>query len=163
MGSVGLIIISLLKPSVLMLYFSWDIAKLRKKLVLMYSIPFDQNLYSNWIGVGIFDLSDTGDKFAKMYYQPEESFKRKAFYTDVTPVVYDGDPDFSVEATCGTTHQPTINVSQNKLINIIISFIKIFRRNFILKTRPWPVPHKPRSSMPSVNMNMNSEGYYILA
>ena len=69
-----------------MLCFSWDIDKLRKKLVLMYSIPFDQNLYSNWIGVGIFDLSDSGDKFAQMYYQPEESFKRKAFYTDVTPV-----------------------------------------------------------------------------
>jgi len=88
----------------------WDIDKLRKKLVLMYSIPFDQNLYSNWIGVGIFDLSDSGDKFAKMYYQPQESFKRKAFYTDVTPVVYDGDSDFCVEATCGTTHQPTINL-----------------------------------------------------
>ena len=91
--------------------FRWDIAQLQKKLVLMYSIPFDQNIYSNWIGVGIFDLSDTGDKFARMYYETEESFKRKEFYDDVAPVMYDGDPDFSVEATCGTTHQPTINVS----------------------------------------------------
>merc|ERR1712001_101880 len=31
---------------------SWEIEDSDEKLVLMYSIPYDQNLYSNWIAVG---------------------------------------------------------------------------------------------------------------
>ena len=87
---------------------TWEIDESDEKLVLMYSIPYDHNLHSNWIGVGLCNKSIT-PTFDEMYYGEERDFKRKEFYNDIDPVNF-STSDFRVEATCGASHKPTIRV-----------------------------------------------------
>ena len=81
----------------------------------MYSLPFNFDFHSNWIGLGIFDISqDTTMLFQKMYYdQPTKQFERKEFYYDVDPLVYENE-SFAVRAICGNTHAPTIHIDFHK-------------------------------------------------
>ena len=85
---------------------SWEIFGSDEKLVVMYSIPYSHDFHSNWIGVG---LSSSIPSFYEMYNGIESGFKRKEFYYDVNPVLYQG-KQFNVVATCGTDHKPTIVV-----------------------------------------------------
>merc|ERR1712107_595064 len=59
---------------------AWKIGETGKMVVVMYSVPYDQNIHSNWCGVGIFDVTDTSDFFDIMYYGEEVKFRRKDFY-----------------------------------------------------------------------------------
>jgi len=99
----------------------WKIGDTGKTLAVMYSVPYDQDLYSNWLGVGIFDLKeakadcghhqcDPEDNYNLMYYQDEEGFARKDFYGDLDPVTHEGD-GFSIEGSMGNSHTPTIQIS----------------------------------------------------
>ena len=60
---------------------SWEIGNTGNILVVMYSVPFDHNLYSNWCGVGIFKKQDSiSHLFDTMYYEKETTcFARKEF------------------------------------------------------------------------------------
>ena len=87
---------------------SWEIAESDEKLVLMYSIPYSQDFHSNWIGVGLCNKSTTLT-YEAMYYGEENNFKRKDFYDAIDDVSFTTS-DFRVEATCGTSHKPTIRV-----------------------------------------------------
>ena len=87
---------------------SWEIADADDKLVIMYSIPYDQNLYSNWIGVGLYPKGDN-PQFDDMYDGDEDNFKRKDFYYNMFPVSFSNEK-FKVEGTCESTHTPTIVV-----------------------------------------------------
>ena len=87
---------------------TWEIDESDEKLVLMYSIPYDHNLHSNWIGVGLCNKSIT-PTFDEMYYGEERDFKRKEFYNDIDPVNF-STSKFAVDATSGTSHKPTIRV-----------------------------------------------------
>ena len=89
---------------------SFQIKGTNKMIVVMYSLPWDHGLYSNWLAVGIFPLSSTVGFFDKMYYDTEKNFKRKEFYRDVSPVVYREDPEFEVSAQTGKGHKERINV-----------------------------------------------------
>ena len=75
----------------------------------MYSVPYNHDHYSNWIGVGLFPKSDQTKKFSEMYWGKEYNFKRKEFYYDVDPVMFQGS-GFLAVGTCGTDHKPTIKV-----------------------------------------------------
>jgi len=90
---------------------SWTIGNKRneKMLVVMYSIPFDQNFHSNYCAVGIFDKRDTTDFFKLMYKETEQNFKRKEFYRDADPAIY-YDSNYIVTATMGSNHKPEIQV-----------------------------------------------------
>ena len=74
---------------------SWVIGSTGKMLVVMYSVPYDHNFHSNWCGAGIFKTGDTSNHYKLMYYNAESGFKRKEFYRNVDPVVYE-DSDFTV-------------------------------------------------------------------
>ena len=96
------------------IYFSWNITGSNEKLVVMYSVPYNHDHYSNWIGVGLFPKSDQTKKFSEMYWGKEYNFKRKEFYYDVDPVMFQGS-GFLAVGTCGTDHKPTIKVLKFEL------------------------------------------------
>ncbi|XP_030622862.1 DELTA-thalatoxin-Avl1a-like [Chanos chanos] len=49
-----------------------------KMMAIMFSVPFDYNIYMNWLAVGIFDNSLPCDKelYKLMYEKDETTFKR---------------------------------------------------------------------------------------
>ena len=58
----------------------WKIGGTGKVLAVMYSIPYDHNLHSNWCGVGIFDDGESFS-FKKMYYESQVHFSRSVICT----------------------------------------------------------------------------------
>jgi len=90
---------------------SWTIGKTNKMLVVMYSVPWDRNLYSNWCGVGIFDVGDTRANFDTMYYKSADTlFDKKEFYHNLDPFVFKGAEGFDVEAEMDASHMSKIMV-----------------------------------------------------
>ncbi|XP_068610802.1 uncharacterized protein [Brachionichthys hirsutus] len=59
---------------------TYEVVGEKKRYILgvMFSVPFDRNFYSNWLGVGIFDSPAACDEalYKKMYNDKEESFVR---------------------------------------------------------------------------------------
>uniref|UniRef100_A0A3P8NWN5 Uncharacterized protein n=1 Tax=Astatotilapia calliptera TaxID=8154 RepID=A0A3P8NWN5_ASTCA len=58
-----------------------------KKIAVLFSVPFDYGLYSNWYAVGVFDKETNSDSalYRKMYRSPERGFVRgKADGYDLT-------------------------------------------------------------------------------
>ena len=90
---------------------SWKIGNTSRMLVVMYSVPYSHDFHSNWCGAGVFTEQDTSGFLDKMYNGNEVGFKRKEFYDDVTPLTYEGDADFYVEASMGSSHKSEIEVS----------------------------------------------------
>ena len=88
--------------------------KLGDLLVVMYSVPYSHDFHSNWCAVGIFKKGDTSDHYNTMYYNAEHGFKRKDFYGNVDPVVYE-DSDYTVTANMGTSHKPEIQVTVDRI------------------------------------------------
>jgi len=88
---------------------SWNIHA-GKILAVMYSVPYNQDWYSNWLAVGIFDEQDTAHFFDKMYEGREIEFKRKEFYWNTNRVEYTCRRVATVTATMGTSHKPEILV-----------------------------------------------------
>eukprot|EP00091_Calanus_sinicus_P003165 TRINITY_DN13321_c0_g1_i1.p1 TRINITY_DN13321_c0_g1~~TRINITY_DN13321_c0_g1_i1.p1 ORF type:complete len:203 (-),score=46.92 TRINITY_DN13321_c0_g1_i1:39-647(-) len=87
---------------------SWTIGH-QKMLVVMYSIPYSHDWHSNWCAVGIFDKGDTTDHFQMMYNNAEKGFKRKDFYRNTDPVIYQDANNIAV-VNMGTTHKPELQV-----------------------------------------------------
>ncbi|KAM3591538.1 uncharacterized protein V6R79_003410 [Siganus canaliculatus] len=66
-------------------------AGITKRIVIMFSVPYDQNFYKNWLAVGMFDKDTEVDKslYKSMYNDPESGFVRKA--SDGSIVTYTSD------------------------------------------------------------------------
>ena len=88
---------------------SWVLGDTGKMLVVMYSAPYDHNLYSNWLAVGIFKEGPTDQHYQRMYNEHESHFKRKEFYYNTDKVEY-SNGQFKVTGSMGTSHHPSINV-----------------------------------------------------
>ena len=87
---------------------SWNIGDTNEMVVIMYSIPFDQNLYSNWLGVGIFNQKSTKGFFKDMYESELSQQVKNDFSKDGAALVY---PDhFGIMATMSKDHQCDIEV-----------------------------------------------------
>ena len=76
----------------------------------MYSAPYSFDWHTNWCGVGIFDINRDVDFFQLMYYDGEDTFRRKGFYHDSDELRFEGDDQFEVSATMATHHTPDIKV-----------------------------------------------------
>lgn len=79
------------------------------KVAVMFSNPYDFNLYSNWYAVGVFDKSTKCDKslFEEMYYNSEREFVRvKAKECSLT---YKGE-SVTIRATISDSYTPVIKI-----------------------------------------------------
>ena len=83
----------------------------------MYSVPYSQDLFSNWLGVAIHGGDRLSDGlFNRIYYEEEDHwFKRKEYYYEAKELYFENN-DFVVNATMGTSHTPTIKVTFNRNI-----------------------------------------------
>merc|ERR1719491_1967681 len=89
--------------------------------VVMFSLPYDSNLYSNWLSVGImkekfcnplFSLGEVqgggSELFDKMYNQ-EGNFTRGQFYDDPKPIEFKSG-SYKIVGEMGTTHEAEIKI-----------------------------------------------------
>merc|ERR1711935_16787 len=98
---------------------SWKIGKTDKVLIMMYSVPYDKNLHTNWCGVGISKLTNTKnligntkEVFNRMYYgEPGTWFKRQAFYKVIKNLEFEGDDTFNVSMIMGSSSITDMTVS----------------------------------------------------
>ncbi|XP_070779347.1 DELTA-sagatoxin-Srs1a-like [Enoplosus armatus] len=98
--------------------FTYDLLKKdtrrhSEKMAVMFSVPYDFNLYSNWYAVGVFDKSEACDYdlYCKMYYECDKTFVRgKANGPSLT---CKGGP-VTIRATMSDSYQPTIKVQVSK-------------------------------------------------
>ncbi|XP_069134263.1 tereporin-Ca1-like [Argopecten irradians] len=93
---------------------SWVIKD--RRVVVMWSVPFNHDYYTNWLAVGI---TKPGYKqhdenwYNTMYYEsntPVLEFRRKQFYNDVNPVTFP-DGEFEVEGNMGSTHISNVHIT----------------------------------------------------
>lgn len=76
-----------------------------EKIAVMFSVPYDFNLHSNWYAVCDYDLH------CEMYYQSDKTFIRgKASGQGLT---YKGD-QVTIMATMSDTYQPVMKVQVSK-------------------------------------------------
>ncbi|KAH3770405.1 tereporin-Ca1-like [Dreissena polymorpha] len=96
---------------------SWEIAGKSRRVVVMWSVPYDYNLHSNWLAVGITkqDVIHDSGWADQMYYYGSNAkigFDRKEYYYSVPTVAWEN-PDLGliVFATMSTTQHAVVKVT----------------------------------------------------
>lgn len=84
--------------------YDHDTKTAHKKIAVMFSVPFDYGLYSNWYAVGVFNRHTNCDYdlYCKMYYSNERGFVRgyadghDLTHTDIDVTIKSSMTNFSV-------------------------------------------------------------------
>lgn len=92
-------------------FVSWKIGDTNDMLVIMWSVPFNQNIYSNHLGFGIFQIEDNVDFFKKMYDgQQDATFCKQKFRKCVQPMEYTKN-GFKIDGVMGTAHKCDVYIT----------------------------------------------------
>ncbi|KAH3875512.1 hypothetical protein DPMN_038779 [Dreissena polymorpha] len=95
---------------------SWFVAEKRRRVVIMWSVPFNQNHYKNILAVGITkgDHYHNADWADQMYYRGSNwqlGFERAEYYHSLPTVSWeDTETGLIVAATMSTSHNAIVNV-----------------------------------------------------
>ncbi|XP_076446967.1 tereporin-Ca1-like [Babylonia areolata] len=95
----------------------WTVGDTNRLFVVMWSVPFDYNYYSNWMGVGmtregVTNPQDDYSWFEQMYWYnstDDLSFERGEFYWTPYPVIY-RDDRFEAVGTMTTQKHAEIKI-----------------------------------------------------
>ncbi|CAH1779987.1 unnamed protein product [Owenia fusiformis] len=91
---------------------SWRFAKGGRayRIIVMWSVPYNQDHYSNWLGLGIRPEQSTDPAFNDMYYRTDDSwFVKKDFYHNTNTLKF-CKFGVCVSGAMGTTHKPRVIV-----------------------------------------------------
>lgn len=93
--------------------------KTEKRLVVMWSVPFNHDFYSNWLAVGFATPADAHhDWYKQMYYKESKNglnFVRGEFDKSIQ-TIYIEDGDIRITGTMGTSHKTQVSVIVNENI-----------------------------------------------
>ncbi|KAL3870172.1 hypothetical protein ACJMK2_038253, partial [Sinanodonta woodiana] len=112
---------------------SWLVEGQARRIVLMWAEPYDFNLFSNWLGVGITTPgvifhADEDDWYLQMYYGRSSDslrFNRSAFYWESSPVIYTDDL-IQISGTMSTGHQAQVKITVRPLnVSDLATTIKV--------------------------------------
>ncbi|XP_076446969.1 tereporin-Ca1-like [Babylonia areolata] len=96
----------------------WNVGDTNRLFVVMWSVPYDYNYYSNWMGVGmtregVTNPLDDYSWFEQMYWYnstDDLSFERGEFYWLTNPVVYSNEY-FEAVASMTNIHNAEIKIT----------------------------------------------------
>lgn len=89
----------------------------QRRLVVMWSAPYDFNIFSNTLAVGITNVGETTHPpgptwFDKMYYLEKIAnlkYINKEFIRDFSPIIFEDD-DYQVVGTMGSSHKAQVKI-----------------------------------------------------
>ena len=96
---------------------SWlvNVSGQRQRIVVMWSVPYDYNLYSNWLAVAVVNAAthpEEGVWYDQMYNNndlPYDNFSRKRFLRNLDDLVF-RNGDFEIVARMGNAHKTQVSV-----------------------------------------------------
>ena len=90
---------------------AWRIGQEDLMLTVLYSVPFDQNIYKNKLGIGIQPLGHTQGMFKDFYKTNTDydQFVSKKFASDICPIDFI-DSHYKVKGQMGNSHSPIIQI-----------------------------------------------------
>ncbi|KAH3777417.1 hypothetical protein DPMN_178860 [Dreissena polymorpha] len=98
---------------------SWEIAVKSRRVVIMWSLPYDYNLHSYWLAVGITKpnvINDDGLADQMYYYgsNAKLGFERQEYYYSVPTVQWE-------EPELGLIFFATMSTTQHSLVKVTFS------------------------------------------
>lgn len=79
-------------------------------LLVLYSVPYDHNLYSNKLGIGILPIDTPATSFKEMYTATDiENYTLKSYKSKLTSLVLTTEK-FKVKAQMGNSHKTIIEI-----------------------------------------------------
>lgn len=123
---------------------SWLIKDNNRRVVVMWSAPYNFNHYSNWMGVGITTAGVTthnNNWFDLMYYRSSDrdlGFSREEYYYTVNTILY-RDAKFEIRGTMGSSHKAeakikVIPINEDDLASPIKALLQQLRKRALLKS-----------------------------
>ncbi|KAH3751496.1 hypothetical protein DPMN_186056 [Dreissena polymorpha] len=99
---------------------SWEIAEISRRVVVMWSVPFDLNVYTSWFAVGITkqnNLYHNAGWADQMYYygnNEQLGFKRQGLYYSTATLIY-SDNGLKISADMTTSYNAVVTVKVEKI------------------------------------------------
>jgi len=95
---------------------SWEVEGLDVRVIIMWSVPYNQNHFSNWLALGVINKEEHTSKqfgFSKMYHGKPTGFKRSEFYKKCSLLIY-SNGRLKLEGNMGSSHKTTITINVTK-------------------------------------------------
>nr|QFQ61161.1 conoporin [Conus magus]QFQ61166.1 conoporin [Conus magus] len=120
---------------------SWELEEARRRVIVMWSVPYDFNSFGYWLGLGMTReglVDPDKDWYGQMYYGSNDgdlTFTRKDFYYNTDPIIY-GNDKFEVEGDMTNTQHAQIKIVIRPSSNNWKDLAPEIRRKLKKKTKP---------------------------